>query len=306
MAELLTVAEAEELPEGPVYFASLHGEMTTVKNWLAQGGDPNQILTVNIQSNHDVDHVSHHAGTTLLMAAASMGRLDVVRLLVDDHGADVNSILSRERERVLWGPGAPAAAVGSTRESWTALAFAVSRCRADCVEFLLARGADASGLVDGTRLICDDVVGFLDAPRVVRMLLVAGLNLSIVCYPGREHLSRSQLLEDFARECAAFNEKINEYSVRLGSSNVNALRAMAHYTESADILEGVRLAGHSYKRWVLKDYMALLRVRSLLARRRARAGPGTPEAVKRLFGGVPGPCFWLVVEYAWLGNWRRP
>ena len=54
--------------------------------------------------------------------------------------------------------------------------------------------------------------------------------------------------------------------------------------------------------------MALLRVRSLLARgpRRARAGPETPEAVARLFDGVPDPCFWLVVEYAWLGNWRRP
>ena len=50
------------------------------------------------------------------------------------------------------------------------------------------------------------------------------------------------------------------------------------------------------------------RLRSLLARgpRRARAGPETPEAVARLFGGVPDPCFWKVVEYAWLGDWRRP
>ena len=76
-------------------------------------------------------------------------------------------------------------------------------------------------------------------------------------------------------------------------------------------LEGTRLAGHSYKRWVLKDYMALLRLRSMLARGRARQGPETPEAVKRLFdtstaAGVPDPCFWKVVEYAWLGNWRRP
>jgi len=301
MAELLTVAEAEELPEGPVYFASLRGDMTTVKNWLAQGGDPNQILTRGILSPHDVDHVAHNAGTTLLMAAACMGRLDVVRLLVDDHGADVNIILTvtRERERVPW-------QVIETLESWTALAFAVSRCRADCVEFLLARGAEASGLVDGTRLICDDVVGFLDAPRVVRMLLVAGLNLSIVCYPGG-----SKLLEVFAREYAAFNENFAAQLERLGSGHANALQAITHYTESADILEGTRLAGHSYKRWVLKDYMALLRLRSLLARKRARAGPETTLVVWRLFDtstavGVPDPCFWLVVEYAWLGNWRRP
>ena len=74
------------------------------------------------------------------------------------------------------------------------------------------------------------------------------------------------------------------------------------YTEAADILEGTRLAGHSYKRWVLKDYMALLRLRSLLARGRARAGPETPEVAKRLFNGVPDPCFWKVVEYAWLAS----
>ena len=237
------------------------------------------------------------------MAAASMGRLDLVRLLIVDHGADVNIILTvtRERERVPW-------QVIETLESWTALAFAVSRCRADCVEFLLARGAEASGLVDGTRIVCDDVVGFLDAPRVVRMLLVAGLNLSIVCHPGG-----SKLLEVFAREYAAFNENFAAQLERLDNagSNANCLRAVAHYTESADILEGTRLAGHSYKRWVLKDYMALLRLRSMLARGRARQGPETPEAVKRLFdtstaAGVPDPCFWLVVEYAWLGNWRRP
>ena len=37
-------------------------------------------------------------------------------------------------------------------------------------------------------------------------------------------------------------------------------------------------------------------------------GRGTPPVVARLFGlpGVPDPCFWLVVEYAWLGDWRRP
>ena len=83
------------------------------------------------------------------------------------------------------------------------------------------------------------------------------------------------------------------------------------YAEAADILAGTRLAGHSYKRWVLKDYMALLRLRSMLARGRARQGPETPEAVKRLFdtstaAGVPDPCFWKVIEYAWLGNWRQP
>ena len=84
------------------------------------------------------------------------------------------------------------------------------------------------------------------------------------------------------------------------------------YTETAKILAGVRLAGHSYKRWVLKDYMALLRLRSLLSRGRARAGPETTLVAARLFGSltgfddVPNKCFWRIVEYAWLGDWRHP
>ena len=84
------------------------------------------------------------------------------------------------------------------------------------------------------------------------------------------------------------------------------------YAETAKILAGVRLAGHSYKRWVLKDYMALFRLRSLLSRGRARAGPETTLVAARLFGSltgfddVPSPCFWRVVEYAWLGDWRHP
>ena len=84
------------------------------------------------------------------------------------------------------------------------------------------------------------------------------------------------------------------------------------YAEAADILAGTRLAGHSYKRWVLKDYMALLRLRLLLARGRARHGPETTVVAARLFGSlsgfadVPKECFWRVVKYAWLGDWRRP
>ena len=55
----------------------------------------------------------------------------------------------------------------------------------------------------------------------------------------------------------------------------------------------------------------MLRLRSLLARKRARAGPETTLVVWRLFdtstaAAVPDGIFWLVVEYAWLGDWRHP
>ena len=60
------------------------------------------------------------------------------------------------------------------------------------------------------------------------------------------------------------------------------------------------------------SWMALLRLRLLLARGRARHGPETTVVAARLFGSlngfadVPNGIFWLVVEYAWLGDWRHP
>ena len=56
--------------------------------------------------------------------------------------------------------------------------------------------------------------------------------------------------------------------------------------ESLRILEGVRRAG-SYKNYVLQDFKGLLRLRSLLARNRARINDQAPEVVARLFGGLP-------------------
>ena len=94
-----------------------------------------------------------------------------------------------------------------------------------------------------------------------------------------------------------------------------------------EVIDGVRLAG-SYKEYILQDYKQLLRIRSLLARRRATMAPSTPDVIARLFGGtaaasrcprtrrsqltlkrtvgVPDPVFWKVLEYYRLGDWRRP
>ena len=49
----------------------------------------------------------------------------------------------------------------------------------------------------------------------------------------------------------------------------------------------------------------------VIARGRARHGPETTVVAARLFdtstaAGVPNECFWRVVEYAWLGDWRHP
>ena len=132
------------------------------------------------------------------------------------------------------------------------------------------------------------------------MLLVAGESAGVVLTTARfDGNFNNGSLEEIAKERA---RNLRESSPDLAND----------CAEAAFILENTRLAGHSYKRWVLKDYMALLRVRSLLSCGRARHGPETTVVVARLFGslsgfaGLPNECFWLVVKYAWLGDWRHP
>ena len=67
------------LPEN-IFYAAVAGDIDHIKNWLEQGGDPNQGLA---QVFHD-DAVSWESGSTLLIAATSMGRLDLMRLLAVD------------------------------------------------------------------------------------------------------------------------------------------------------------------------------------------------------------------------------
>ena len=261
-----------------VFFAALYGDITAVQNWLAApGGDPNEAIEQAISFMHGD---GFEPGSTLLMAAASRAQLDVVGLLVEA-GADVN-----------------VRAGGYTALSWAAHGASGST---DCIEYLLAHGANISGIVDGTRinLSYGSAVNLL-YPRIVRMLLVAGESAGVVLTTARfDGNFNNRSLEEIAKERA---RNLRESSPDLAND----------CAEAAFILENTRLAGHSYKRWVLKDYMALLRLRLLLARGRARHGPETTVVAARLFGSlsgfanVPKECFWRVVEYAWLGDWRHP
>ena len=168
----------------------------------------------------------------------------------------------------------------------------------------------AADNLDLTRLLLDNgpedvriCVKALSSPRLVRMLLVAGADVS-------------------ARSCKDKTPEMHLRWMGLGERCV----FFREYTETLRILEGTRLAG-SYKNYVLQDFKELLRLRSLLARKRASIGPATPEVVARLFGGrtdatrparrrgrtlpprtagVPDPAFWLVMEYWRLGDWRHP
>ena len=226
----------------------------------------------------------------ILLRATEYGRCDVIRALVA-HGADVNHVVPVQ--------------FGYFKKGLSATTLAIRRGYRDVTRLLLASGADvnqpmATGLV---------------RPWALRMLLIAGADLSArSCF--------DETPEDFARRRHAHYV---ELSTRVGGIEREEHYVLRSYAESISILEGTRLAG-SYKNFVLREFKQLLRLRSLLSRRRARIGPGTPEIVARLFGGstartrpptrrhrlleraagVPDPAFWLVMEYWRLGNWRRP
>ena len=242
-----------------------------VQRWLEDGGDPNQDL------HEDGGFIYNFR---LLLVAASSGRTDVVRLLLE-HGADINHTFHY-----------PDGYVDPRTGPMTALVLAADNL--DLTRLLLDNGPEDVR-------IC---VKALSRPRLVRMLLVAGADIS-------------------ARSCRG--ETPETWLQSIGLSERYAF--FREYTEVLHILEGTRLAG-SYKNFVLLPFKELLRLRSLLARGRASFGPTTPEVVARLFGGrtagrarpptrrhrppptrtqgVPDPVFWKVMEYWRLGDWRHP
>ena len=130
------------------------------------------------------------------------------------------------------------------------------------------------------------------------MLLAAGVDLTSLRFGGKS------LEEDAKKEAADFRKHAarNDLAWRPEICIRDDLVNANHYDELASILAGARL----------KEYMPLLRLRSLLSRGRARHGPETTVVAARLFGSlsgfadVPKECFWRVVEYAWLGDWRHP
>ena len=276
---------ASDVPD-EIVRATERGDTAAVRRWLANGGDPNQ----DIQS-HAASGITYWHNFRLLLLATSNGRTGIVRLLLE-HGADVNYVFQE-----------PEPAEDSEDDeddicdNFTALdvASTTERHSVDLVRLLLDNGAESRIVAPPTLL----------RPRIVRMLLVAGADVSA-------RSCRGETPETWIRQFLAQNER----------PSLNRIG----YGMTLGILEGTRLAG-SYKNYVLQEYKELLRLRSLLARKRASIGPATPEVVARLFGGrtdatrparrrdrplpprtagVPDPAFWLVMEYWRLGDWRHP
>ena len=263
--------------------------------WATQNGDVSTVRRwlegggdPNQNLAYNGDHVFYPGFRLLLIATSNDHRAIVSALL--EHGADVNYLFRYP-------------SYSDTRSGDNALSLAAGRSNLFLARLLLENGAASSAI--GNRA--------LESPRFLRMFLMAGGDVSAPTTSGK-------IPEQYARE------RLDYYQTHRDSNYSNYQATAATYAESLRILEGTRLAG-SYKNYVLQEYKELLRLRSLLARKRASINDQAPEVVARLFGGrtdatrparrrgrtlpprtagVPDPAFWLVMEYWRLGDWRHP
>jgi hypothetical protein len=288
-----------------IILATANGDVATVRSWLESGGDANQDLPDDYRNilpdEGDIER------PRLLTVATEYGCCDIIRTLVA-HGAEVDYECSYYGSEVA------------------ALYLAVDTGNLDAARVLIESGAD------DTRLRFSITRSAILDPPLLRALLIFGADAS--AWIEHDAISFSLLgsamntseIDGVGITPEAYARSRRDYF----ASNPMDYDFAGVYREATEILEGTRLAG-SYKGYVLAPFKELLRLRSLLARGRARIEPDAPEAVARLFGGrigattrrarpptrrhrpppnraagVPDPVFWKVMEYWSLGDWRRP
>ena len=283
-----------------IVLATARGDVAMVQSWLESGGDANQDLPngyrqiINVFEEIDADDEENNIrGQRLLAVATEHEHCDLIRILIA-HAAEVDHAF------IYYGTEV------------TALYLAINQQLPDAARFLIESGADVNRV---NRLGSSVMLSALLDPPLLRALLIAGADASAPIE--EDHASSGMTPEAYARSR-------RDYYVEDPRNYQSDFAGI--YGETVTILEGTRLAG-SYKNYVLQEYKELLRLRSLLARKRASIGPATPEVVARLFGGrtdatrparrrgrtlpprtagVPDPAFWLVMEYWRLGDWRHP
>ena len=272
--------------------------MATIPDEITDATDKGDVSTVrrwleaggnpNLNLTSSGSH-GFYSGFRPLLIATSRDRGAIVGALLK-HGADTNYLFTYPTD--YDGSHDP-------RGSVTALSLAARRSDLVLARLLLDHGAARSAVPDLA----------LETPRLLRMFLMAGGDVRAPSLSGKNP-------EQYVRQL------LDYYQNRPSNYQAEAVTC----AESLRILEGVRRAG-SYKNYVLQDFKGLLRLRSLLARNRARINDQAPEVVARLFGGrtgatrparrggrplpprtagVPDPAFWLVMEYWRLGDWRHP
>ena len=274
-----------------IFHAAASGDARQVQEWLAGGGDANAPFHVD----HDFQYAPRilEYGLRLLGVAAWHGQCEVIKLLLAA-GADVNHSLRSQ-------PGRP---------PHHALLIAVTYGQVEAVRILVDNGADVnydSNNPEGHEpppectqptssvamsAVCGDYPTGSEHPRILKMLLRAGLNTA-------------------ARSChtvRGLNDTPEEFARRF----LEVTRNEERYGKSLEILERLRLA-EDHILSVSKEFPPFQTLLWNVAfRNGGRIGPRTTDAIARLFGrnktgalaDVPDGVFWLIVQFFVAGEMR--
>ena len=259
------------VPE-PIVNAAREGNVTAVREWLESGGDPN-------------DRIQEGSSALLvwvIVSDESEARLEIVRLLLA-HGADVNCYLGGE--------------VGSYNPLHICSIFPHNKKRCGRIfQLLLDAGANLVNARTNqanhneTRLgvaLDNSIWHAREESRncldTVIRLLRAGATLD-AC---KDNLSAESLLRQKEASCA------ERQPPREMSPPFHACKAL---------MSDYRAAGSTWKSYVRAPPKALLRLRSLVARGRARERirlhAKTPRGIALLFAPTfPNELFWNVASY---------
>ena len=284
-----------------VFHAAASGDARQVQQWLAGGGDAN----ADLMPRHPLDPWDYNPsirelGLRLLGVAAWHGRCEVIKLLLAA-GADVNYSYRTQ--------------LGHATHH--ALLIAVTYGQVEAVRILVDNGADVNYDSNNPErhepppectqptssvaqsAVCGDYPTASGHPRILKMLLKAGLNTAArSCHT---HFGLNDTPEEFARRYLEVTR--NEPSLR------NQHRI---YGESLEILERLRLA-EDHILSVSKEFPPFRTLLWNIAfRNGGRIGPRTTDAIARLFGrnktgalaDVPDGVFWLIVQFFVAGEMR--
>ena len=256
-----------------IAIAAQAGDVATVEAWLNEGGDVNER--------------SIHEDTLLLSCAATPGarttsHTDLVRLLIE-RGADVNICAKEEPPGLGLSPLHYACdqLVDHSPDMVALLldAKANVHCRAH------AKPEDDEFPADTPLGVT--LLGFHDQPhdqrssaerfptilRIVTMLLRAGASLDAVS-----------------------DERTAEMELREAEEVNPALRDSYAFVQTKALIDGVRAAGN-WKQYCRRDHKQILRLRSLVARGRARERLATSRAMKFIVRQGDNGIVWTILSF---------
>ena len=251
--------------------AARDGDIPAVKAWLDGPGDPNAFT-------------EETPGFTLLFAAASTGRVDVVRFLLD-RGADVR-VGTRDTKFPIITAALTFRLIHHDDDgpelAFTTLSNQTEAGLLRIVELLIAHGGDvntkgragetcfAVALVLGGRILSTNL-----RLRLVSTLLRAGASLDNV------HHSLSA----------------EEFMQREDERHPGRATADASFAAARALIGEVRAAG-SYRKWLRAPHRDVMHLRSLLVRKRATT---SDPVLAFVFGLGDNGLFWRLLEY-WPGR----